>query len=54
LSRLKGSVTPLRFTTIKAAVSTVVNRRLQSGHWRLRRIELPSSVVRESTTRLSA
>ncbi|GGV28246.1 hypothetical protein GCM10010495_50500 [Kitasatospora herbaricolor] len=52
-SRLNGSVTPLRLTTISAAVSTVVNRRLQSGHWRRRRIELPSSVVRLSTTRLS-
>ncbi|MBC3844193.1 hypothetical protein GXW82_40600 [Streptacidiphilus sp. 4-A2] len=30
-SRLNGSVTPLRLTTISAAVSTVVNRRLQSG-----------------------
>jgi hypothetical protein len=39
--------------TISAAVSTVVKRRLQSGHCLRRRIELPSSVVRLSTTRLS-
>jgi hypothetical protein len=34
-------------------VSTVVKRREQSGHWRRLRIDVPSSVVRLSTTRLS-
>jgi hypothetical protein len=53
LVRLKGSVTPLRLITISEALSTVVNRREQSGHCRRRRIEVPSSVVRLSTTRLS-
>ncbi|GDY57179.1 hypothetical protein SVIO_078020 [Streptomyces violaceusniger] len=53
LSRLKGSVTPLRLITMSDAVSTVVKRREQSGHWRRLRIEQPSSVVRLSTTRLS-
>ncbi|GAA3390016.1 hypothetical protein GCM10017752_16810 [Streptomyces roseoviridis] len=51
--RLKGSVTPDRFTTMSEHVSTVVKRREQSGHWRRRRIDVPSSVVRLSTTRLS-
>jgi uncharacterized Ntn-hydrolase superfamily protein len=53
-SRLNGSVAPERFTTDRLAVSTVVNRRLQAGHWRRRRIDKPSSDVRESTTRESA
>src|SRR5690348_5370555 len=53
LVRLKGSVTPDRLTTISEHVSTVVNRREQSGHWRRLRIDVPSSVVRLSTTRLS-
>ncbi|GAA2232756.1 hypothetical protein GCM10010104_28740 [Streptomyces indiaensis] len=51
--RLKGSVTPDRFTTMSEHVSTVVKRREQSGHWRRLRIDVPSSVVRLSTTRLS-
>ncbi|CAL2070719.1 exported protein of unknown function [Streptomyces murinus] len=53
LVRLKGSVTPDRFTTMSEHVSTVVKRREQSGHWRRLRIDVPSSVVRLSTTRLS-
>src|SRR4051794_21261336 len=53
LVRLKGSVTPDRLTTISEHVSTVVKRREQSGHWRRLRIDVPSSVVRLSTTRLS-
>ena len=52
-SRLKGSVTPLRFTTERTAVSTVVNRRPHSGHERRRLIAWPSSASRESTTRES-
>jgi len=36
------------------AVSTVVNRRPHEGHCRRRRIEVPSSVARESTTRESS
>jgi hypothetical protein len=35
-------------------VSTVVNRWLQDGQSRRRRIAVPSSVERESTTRVSA
>jgi hypothetical protein len=35
-------------------VSTVVKRRVHPGHWRRLRIDVPSSVVRLSTTRLSA
>ena len=53
LARLKGSVTPLRLTTVREQDSTVVKRREQSGHWRRRLIDVPSSVVRLSTTRLS-
>src|SRR3954447_19911688 len=53
LVRLKGSVTPDRLTTMSEHVSTVVKRREQSGHWRRLRIDVPSSVVRLSTTRLS-
>src|SRR5690606_31482207 len=49
-SRLNGSVIPERFTTDRLAVSIVVNRRWHSGHCRRRRIEVPSSDVRESTT----
>ena len=54
LSRLNGSVAPERLVTVRLAVSTVVNRRPHSGHCRRRRIEVPSSVARLSTTRLSA
>ena len=46
LARLNGSVAPERLTTSRLAVSTVVNRRPHSGHWRRRRIAVPSSVVR--------
>src|SRR5665647_1538182 len=53
LPRLNGSVTPLRLTTERLAVSTVVKRRLQAWHWRRRRIAVPSSAVRLSMTRLS-
>src|SRR5699024_8316666 len=52
-SRLNGSVAPDRLTTERLAVSTVVKRRLHWGHWRRRRIDDPSSEVRESTTRES-
>ena len=38
LARLNGSVAPERLTTVRLAVSTVVNRRPHSGHWRRRRI----------------
>src|SRR2546421_8716679 len=51
--RLNGSVTPLRLTTARTASSTVVNRRLHSGHERRRRMSWPSSASRESTTRES-
>jgi hypothetical protein len=40
-------------TTLRVAVSVVLNRRPHSGHCRRRRIESPSSLVRESTTRES-
>ena len=53
-ARLNGSVAPERLTTVRLAVSTVVNRRPHSGHCRRRRIAVPSSVARESTTRESA
>ena len=53
LSRLNGSAAPERLTTVRLAVSTVVNRRPHSGHWRRRRMAVPSSVARESTTRES-
>src|SRR5690606_38189229 len=53
LVRLKGSVTPDRLTTMSEHVSTVVKRREQSGHWRRLRMDVPSSVVRLSTRRLS-
>ena len=53
LSRVKGSVTPLRLATIRMTVSCVVNRRPHSGHDRRRRIAVPSSAVRLSMTRLS-
>ena len=52
-SRLNGCTTPLRLTTLRVAVSVVLNRRPHSGHCRRRRIESPSSLVRESTTRES-
>src|SRR6185295_5091681 len=50
LSRVKGSTTPLRFTTTSCICSSVVKRRSQDGHWRRRRMLPPSSVVRESST----
>jgi hypothetical protein len=53
LSRANGSVTPLRFATIRMTVSWVVNRRPHSGHDLRRRIAVPSSAVRLSMTRLS-
>jgi hypothetical protein len=53
LSRLNGSLAPDRLVTLRLAVSTVVNRRPHSGHCRRRRIEVPSSEARLSTTRLS-
>ena len=53
LARLNGSVAPERLTTLRLAVSTVVKRRLHSGHWRRRRMLEPSSVVRLSMTRES-
>jgi hypothetical protein len=53
LSRVNGSVTPLRLATIKMTVSWVVNRRPHSGHDLRRRIAAPSSAVRLSMTRLS-
>jgi hypothetical protein len=53
-SRLNGSTTPERFTTSMLMVSTVVNRWLQDGQSRRRRMAVPSSVERESTTRVSA
>src|SRR5690606_37020781 len=53
LARLKGSVTPDRFTIARTASSTVVNRRPHSGQDRRRRINAPSSASRESTTRES-
>jgi hypothetical protein len=53
LSRVNGSVTPLRLPTIKMTVSWVVNRRPHSGHDLRRRIAVPSSAVLLSMTRLS-
>jgi hypothetical protein len=53
LSRVKGSVTPLRLPTIKITVSWVVKRRPHAGHDRRRRIAAPSSAVRLSMTLLS-
>ena len=52
-SRLNGSATPLRLITLRLAVSVVENRRPHSGHCRRRRMESPSSLVRESMTRES-
>lgn len=46
-------MTPLRFTTVSDAVSDVLKRMPHSGHWRLRRIDDPSSEVLESVTRES-
>jgi hypothetical protein len=54
LSRVKGSVTPLRFATIKMTDSCVVNRRPHSGQDLRRRIAVPSSATLLSMTRLSA
>jgi hypothetical protein len=53
LSRVNGSVVPLRFPTIRITVSWVVNRRPHAGHDLRRRIAAPSSAVRLSMTRLS-
>src|ERR1700740_1471183 len=53
LSRLNGSVTPLRLATVRMTVSCVVNRRPQAGQARRRRIAAPSSLVRLSITLLS-
>jgi hypothetical protein len=50
LSLEKGSVTPLLLVTMRLAVSTVVKRFWHSGHCLRRRIEEPSSEVRESIT----
>src|SRR5262245_5123992 len=54
LSRVNGSVAPLRLPTIRITVSWVVNLRPHEGHARRRRIAAPSSAVRLSMTRLSA
>src|SRR5690606_41418013 len=48
------AVTAARWTTGRLPVSVVGERWLHSGHWRRRRIEEPSSDVRESTARESA
>src|SRR6476469_993498 len=53
LLRLNGSPTPERLMTERLVVSTVVNRRPHSGHWRRRRMAEPSSAIRLSTTRES-
>ena len=53
LSRVKGSVTPLRLATIRMTVSWVVKRRPHSGHALRRRIAAPSSAVLLSMTLLS-
>src|SRR5215813_5280200 len=53
LSRVNGSVVPLRLPTIRITVSWVVNLRPHEGHARRRRIAVPSSPVRLSMTRLS-
>src|ERR687898_948295 len=50
LSRANGSTTPLRLTTVSCICSRVVNRRSHVGHWRRRRMALPSSATRESST----
>ena len=46
-------MTPERLMTEMVVVSNVVKRRPHSEHWRRRRIAVPSSVVRLSTTRES-
>ena len=53
LSRVNGSVTPLRLATIRMTDSCVVNRRPHSGQDRRLRIAVPSSATRLSITRLS-
>jgi hypothetical protein len=53
LSRLNGSVAPERLLTINCICSTVEKRRSQAGQARRRRIALPSSATRESSTRVS-
>ena len=52
--RLKGSTAPERFATCSWKVSVVEKRMPQSEHWRRRRIDVPSSAERESTTRVSS
>ncbi len=52
-SRLNASVAPDRFTTVSCMASTVVNRFSHSEHERRRRIEVPSSDTRLSSTRVS-
>src|SRR3954469_12999747 len=52
--RLNGSVTPERLTTVRLAVSAGLKRRAHSGPTRRGRMAVPSSVLRESTTRESA
>ena len=51
LSRLKGSVTPLRFITRRTAFSIVVKRPPHLVHSRRRRMAAPASMMRESMTR---
>src|SRR5690606_18412173 len=53
LSRLNGSATPERLITIRLAVSVVEKRPPHSGHCLRRRMDRPSSLVRESMTRES-
>ena len=50
LARLKGSAAPDRFVTDRLALSSVVKRREHSGHWRRRRMALPSSAVGADAT----
>ena len=52
-SRENDSTTPFRLMTLRLAVSVVLNRRPHSGHCLRRRIASPSSLVRESITRVS-
>jgi hypothetical protein len=53
LSRVNGSVAPLRLPTIRITVSWVVNLRPHEGQARRRLIAVPSSAARLSITRLS-
>ena len=52
--RLREPVAPERFTTVRLALSTVVNLRSHWVHCRRRRTAVPSSAVRLSTTRESS